>query len=402
MGDNLTIYVSTARRSRWGCQACRNRRKKCDEERPSCQACVDRRIPCVYSTPKSQRRGSSASAYVPLRQAPISAGSIANTNPRGVPANLALSTDGGFVAHFHSIVAGLISFAPCGAQNPFFAHVLPLVSASTLVRTAVEAVAAAHLHGLGAEPQLRAQTLQLDTLRQLGTALLLIYYEVVLGSSVRAARCHLRGAKAILDTDPSLGQGADGPQQQPSARMRFLCKVFLYFDVMIALSLREAPLGLRLRSPIDAAGVDETFGLTGSLWPMMQRLAELLARHHQGECVSREAEMLERELRSWSIEQEAALLQETYRRAFDSLLRVCVLSGTMSTLTWPLYTVALQARSASDRTLVEQVFVRLQQRQNMRVVEDARRSAATHWGRGRLVDSAAIQEASGDAAILLG
>ena len=299
-----------------------------------------------------------------------------------------------------------------------------------------------------------------------------------MGSSVRAARCHLRGAKAILDTDPSLAQGSDGQQPQPSARMRFLCKVFLYFDVMIALSLREAPLGLRLRSPIDAAGVDETFGLTGSLWPMMQRLAELLARHHQGECVSREAEMLERELRSWSIEraapdesslsssssssssspppppppphptttdvdaeamvqiaqtykysslltlysstlldgadgdteaspprraEEAALLQETYRRAFDSLLRVCVLSGTMSTLTWPLYTVALQARSASDRTPVEQVFVRLQQRQNMRVVEDARRSAATHWGRGRLVDSAAaIQEASGDAAILLG
>ncbi|UNI13562.1 hypothetical protein JDV02_000293 [Purpureocillium takamizusanense] len=552
MGDNLTIFVSTARRSRWGCQACRNRRKKCDEERPSCQACIDRRVPCVYSVPKSQRR--STSAYVPLRQAcsrrpvidddPGAAAIINATNHPSVilpatptPTTKTLNASGGsgssssgFVAHFHSIVAGLISFAPCGAQNPFFAHVLPLASVSTLVRTAVEAVAAAHLHGLGVAPRLRAQSLQLDTLRQLAAgcvrrgggeigadareqlvtaSLLLIYYEVVLGSSVRAARCHLRGAKAILDTDPSLlghSQGHGGVQQQqhqqPSARMRFLCKVFLYFDVMIALSLREAPLGLRLASPIDAGGVvDETFGLTGSLWPMMQRLAELLARRHQGECVSREAEVLEHELQSWSIESAApneppssssspsslsttttaaaaassssspvslasppplphptptgvdaeamvqiaqtykysSLLtlysstlldggcaiasgaaqssspppslvqQETYRRALDSLLRVCVLSGTMSTLTWPLYTVALQARSASDRTLVEQMFARLQQRQHMRVVDDARRSAAKHWGRaGQLVVdddttvAAALQEAGGDAAILLG
>ena len=203
--------------------------------------------------------------------------------------------------------------------------------------------------------------------------------------------------------------------QPEMSRFRFLLKTFQYFDVMVALSLHECPLLACVPISIDTSQIDETFGLIGSIWPIMHNLATLLARHKYGEDVTHEALVLEQDLISWPIDlanstydrDEEAMMQiaQTYkfsglltlytgldvpttnkervvavqRAAIDSLLRVCVLSGTMSTLTWPLFTVAMSSTAASDKVILQHVFSKLLERQNMKVVEGARDKILQIW-----------------------
>lgn len=199
---------------------------------------------------------------------------------------------------------------------------------------------------------------------------------------------------------------------------------------MVALSLNEPPLGLLNPPPPMQSGVDETFGLAGTLWPLMYRLADLLAKRKHDGAVATDAAELEAVLWSWTVQDGEPLKQTTkydpnweamvqiaqaykytgllvlyasgswhdsskvdlpsvvgglddaYQAALNSLLRVCVLSGSMCTLTWPLYTVAMHARSESDRTLLRQIFDKFHQRQHMRVVLDAKEKASQHWDMG--------------------
>lgn len=330
------------------------------------------------------------------------------------------------VHHFRTTVAELISFPSPECSNPFFSYILPLIHSSLLVHTAVEAVAAAHLHVLGTGALLKAEELQSKTLKLLADnlspridvddssreqalagSLLLVYYEVVLGSSARIARCHLQGVKAILDANP---RGIATP------RSGFLCKIFQYFDVTVSLSLHERPLGT-LAIPIDSlSGIDGTFGLVGTLWPKMHMLADVLARSQDGGEVMDDVEYLERELLLWipeeprgrtasgnSIYEQAMvyiakaykycglltlystivprpeLLEQTYQQAFDSLLRVSVLSGPLSTVMWPLYTVAMLASTAADKTITQHIYSKLNDRQHMKVVKAASDNVSRHW-----------------------
>ena len=165
--------------------------------------------------------------------------------------------------------------------------------------------------------------------------------------------------------------------------------------------------------------VDETFGLAGSLWPMMHSLADLLARHKHGKNVTSEAFLLEQLLLSWSVDRKredsdvddeamwqiaqsyrlsglltlysGSLLpsgsnlpchriEDTHRSAIDSLLRVCVLSGPMSTLTWPLYIVTMSSATFSDRTFLQHIFTKFLERQHMKGVEAARDKVLQMWG----------------------
>ncbi|KAI1362300.1 fungal-specific transcription factor domain-containing protein [Xylaria arbuscula] len=47
---------ATVKRSRSGCQQCRQRRRKCDEQHPSCSACMQRNLPCDWSRQASRAR----------------------------------------------------------------------------------------------------------------------------------------------------------------------------------------------------------------------------------------------------------------------------------------------------------------------------------------------------------
>ncbi|KAJ6021208.1 hypothetical protein N7540_006712 [Penicillium herquei] len=418
-------------RSRWGCMICRKRRKKCDETRPACRLCTERGVQCVY--PDWTVVKYSKTRY---RESQNSQGSLATASsehPVLLPAR-PKSTETKFIHHFHTIVASLITFTFAkpdhDVSNPFMLHILPRASTSTQVQHAVEAVAAAHLYHLGAESreratQLHSQALKLlaaelsspnldETSRMNGLAcsLLLIYYEIVLGNSAENAWCHLTGAKVLLEYH--MHQISPEPPC-----ISFFRKVFQYFNVMLALSMERRPLLITGHNgPEFIDKMDTVFGCAGQIWPLMHRLADLLARVQLGEDVSHDAQSLIESLHAWSIESspssdayleatvqianaykfcgilmlqrvipqietESGNLQqqhrEIYRSAFDCVLRVCVLSTPMATLTWPLYVVGRLAQSASDRTLILHIFSQFLEKHHMMVVDGAKNAVKNHW-----------------------
>ncbi|CAI7640119.1 unnamed protein product [Penicillium pancosmium] len=359
-----------------------------------------------------------------------------SSRPVLLPANPS-STETKFVYHFSTIVASLISFSfpRPDISNPFLLHVLPRTSNSTQVQRAVEAVAAAHLYHLGAETRDRATQLHSQALSLLATelsspqldgtarvnllagSLLLIYYEIVLGNSADNAWCHLQGAKVLLEYQDETVDGSC---------LLFFRKVFQYFNVMLALSLGRQPLVIcGVHGPEFTDRIDTVFGCAGRLWPLMHRLADLIGRIRLGEDGREEAQSLIGSLQVWSIESSQSsdaymeamvqiaraykfcgilmlrmiiisadpdpdhgLLnsqdQELYRSAFDSVLRVCVLSTPMATLTWPLYIVGRLAGSTSDRTVIMHIFSQFLEKHHMKVVDGARKAVWSYWGEGIL------------------
>ncbi|CEJ59626.1 hypothetical protein PMG11_08243 [Penicillium brasilianum] len=414
-------------RSRWGCMNCRKRRKKCSEGRPSCQLCTERGVECIYPDWTVVKYARTRQRRIQLQEANIGRPSARPTLLPAQPSN----PESRFIFHFNTILAGLISFSfpQMGAQNPFLQHVLPRTSNAAQVRYAVEAVAAGHLYHLGAESgdratQLHSRALNLlavelsrpqleETSRMnlLASSLLLIYFEIVLGNSASNAWCHLRGAKVLLECNRA---------DPESPCMLFFRKIFQYFNVMLALSLEIRPLQINADSGSDFSdNVDTVFGCTASLWPLMHHLADLMGRARLGDDITEDSKHLMAELHAWSIESSfgtdayaEAMVQiarsykfcgllmlrqavhgqkpkhhknstlqgdEEYRSAFDSVLRVCVLSLPMATLTWPLYVVGKLASSTSDRTVILHIFSHFLEKHHMKVVDGARAAVQAHW-----------------------
>lgn len=194
---------------------------------------------------------------------------------------------------------------------------------------------------------------------------------------------------------------------------------------MVALSLGQQPLFINgYQSPDFTDRMDPVFGCTGRLWPLMHHLSDLMARARLGENIKEEAERLMSSLQAWSIEPSLsadayveAMIQiarsykfcgllmlcmtvpsgqpkenggilgtrdpEIYRSAFDCVLRVCVLSAPMATLTWPLYVVGRLATISSDRTIILHIFSRFLEKHHMKVVDGARTAVKAHWGERR-------------------
>jgi hypothetical protein len=230
------------------------------------------------------------------------------------------------------------------------------------------------------------------------------------------------GSKAILE------RLAKNPSAQSNARLGFLLKIFHYFDVMIALSLRKAPLG----SPYNqeqSFDVDPIFGLTAGLWPTLHFVARFLA--NKAELITDEAtslkaleltEQLSTPFGISSTEQEklygqprvdlealvqisnayrssvllilhhevldtrdSEILNRIYSQALDSLLRIAALDGPMatySTSVWPLFTVGRYANSSSDRTILRHIFLKIYRRHHMKIVETVNISMNQMWEAG--------------------
>ena len=243
----------------------------------------------------------------------------------------------------------------------------------------------------------------------------LIYPQVILGGSAMYALCHLRGAKALLEQLSNILTMASQPG------LRFLNKIFHYFDVMVALSLQQAPLSGSCYPEQAGEIVDEVFGLTAI--PMMHRLAHILAIKKQYQIdaiIQTQAATLAQELIEWrpgqrsdvdklkddnDVDQEttiqiansyrfSALLvlcnevlnrqapeyrYQIYHQALESVLRTAALDGPMATLVWPLFTVGKYSQSPADRTLLRHIFLKLFNRQHMKVVETASNSMKLMW-----------------------
>ncbi|KAJ5244142.1 hypothetical protein N7489_004238 [Penicillium chrysogenum] len=58
------------KKSRNGCNQCKERRVKCDETRPLCSACTARELPCVYSTPCPRRYSPTETSLKPEPKPP--------------------------------------------------------------------------------------------------------------------------------------------------------------------------------------------------------------------------------------------------------------------------------------------------------------------------------------------
>ncbi|KAJ5895907.1 uncharacterized protein N7473_005306 [Penicillium subrubescens] len=411
-------------RSRWGCMTCRSRRKKCSEGQPSCQLCTERGIECIYPDWTAVKFSQTRQRRRQLQDANIGRAVARPTLLPAQPSN----HETRFIFHFNTILASLISFSfpQAGTPNPFLQHVLPRTASSVQVQYAVEAVAAAHLYHLGAESGDRATQLhskalnllavelsrpQLDEtsrMNLLASSLLLIYYEIVLGNSASNAWCHLQGAKVLLECHRTTPE---------PPFFSFFRKIFQYFNVMLALSLERRPLQINGDPGPDFTDhMDTVFGCTATLWPLMHRLADLIGRACLGGDISNESKILMDRLHSWSIESspstdayteamvqiarsykycgllmlrqagaseapEYSTLQDEqiYRSAFDSVLRVCVLSLPMATLTWPLYVVGKLASSTSDRTVILHIFSQFLEKHHMMVVDGARAAVQAHW-----------------------
>jgi hypothetical protein len=196
---------------------------------------------------------------------------------------------------------------------------------------------------------------------------------------------------------------------------------------MLAFSLGRQPLELSINNHADntqqVEPIDQVFGCSSSLWPLMHELADVIVRAQAGEDVNDKARMLKFRLQSWSVDSvglneaefeamvqiaqaykfcgllalRMAILSITsednydvssavsaeydiYQSAFSSLLRVCVLSTPMATLTWPLYVVGWLATSSGDRTVILHIFSQFLNRHNMKVVDGARNAVMAHWG----------------------
>jgi hypothetical protein len=240
-------------------------------------------------------------------------------------------------------------------------------------------------------------------------------FQIVLGNSADNAWCHLQGAKVLLEYQD---------ETVDNSCLLFFRKIFQYFNVMLALSLGRQPLVVSgVHGPDFIDRIDTVFGCAGRLWPLMHRLADLIGRIRLGEDGTEGAESLIGSLQVWSIESsqssdaymeamlqiaraykfcgilmlrmiiasadphpDHALLnsrdQELYRSAFDSVLRVCVLSAPMATLTWPLYIVGRLAGSTSDRTVIMHIFSQFLEKHHMKVVDGARKAVWSCWGEG--------------------
>ena len=205
-------------------------------------------------------------------------------------------------------------------------------------------------------------------------------------------------------------------------------KIFHYFDVMVALSLRKVPLGSPYKQ--DQSGdIDPIFGLTARLWPTLHFVAKFLASKEAmliDEGTSLKAlELTEQLSEPFTINaaaqenlngrsrvdlealvqisnayrssvllilhhevldtQDPEMLNRTYRQALDSLLRIAALDGPMatySTSVWPLFTVGRYARSSSDRTILRHIFLKIYRRHHMKIVKTADISMNQVWQAG--------------------
>ncbi|KHN95509.1 OefC [Metarhizium album ARSEF 1941] len=204
------------------------------------------------------------------------------------------------VDHFCNTLSHLIVLRE-DEGNPFQQLVLPLAHNSPPVKSAILALASAHLEGNGVEKmendeksiQFHNQAIRgLAELigegrngsrnELLAAIMLLVYYEVLVQRRhSNLVQGHLKGAMAIMRNVPN----------RIDRTSLFLDRAFRFYDVIAALSSGTAPVsdrpscdGLKglleqtgSQSPSLCESVDALLGLATSLWPVIHRLSSLLA-----------------------------------------------------------------------------------------------------------------------------
>ncbi|KAG8413483.1 hypothetical protein J3459_015366 [Metarhizium acridum] len=205
------------------------------------------------------------------------------------------------VNHFCNTISRLIVLRE-DEGNPFQQLVLPLAYNSPAVKSAIYALASAHLEAkrvwkmdndqksiqfhneaLRSLAKLIEKGNDADKNELLATIILLVYYEVLVQRQrSNLVEGHLKGAMAIM---------RNGPSRNDQTSL-FLDRAFRFYDVIAALSSGTAPVSdhpscdsfTGLLEQTDSQGsssppvsVDALLGLATSLWPVIHRLSGLLA-----------------------------------------------------------------------------------------------------------------------------
>ncbi|PWY81538.1 hypothetical protein BO94DRAFT_469998, partial [Aspergillus sclerotioniger CBS 115572] len=270
-----------ASRSRGGCVSCKNRKKKCDENRPRCSDCRRLNLPCHWSpspgSPSSEPAHdlilSSALDLVPGLD-PISSSVDGDPgspfSPSWFDVEMILRPiqplDTGFSPHLHNdddrslfnhyihIVARALSRSTTeAASNPFLATLLPMAATSETLTSVILGLSGCHwrrvypqIWGQALTRQGRALTQVSNLLSQPSrpnpqsfleactTILLLCLTELFEGTS-RIWRWHLKAAGSLL-------RAVDQPRLASTPEGTFCLQLFHYIDSMSTISRCKPPL----------------------------------------------------------------------------------------------------------------------------------------------------------------
>jgi hypothetical protein len=256
------------KRTRTGCFTCRGDGYKCDEQKPFCARCIRLGKECKgyglrlkWQNPVNPRAGN-VSKETQRRSAPTSTSlTKARTRTRiqraEVPAIIPRSMTSELppehaylMNHWSTTLAALITMAPT-AQNPFHAHVTPIVFHSKALRSAVCSMAAYHLgilkaddslHTVGTSYQIRAIASLRESIATekplVSLAAIVILqitdrlFNATFGASFGAN--HLEGAKIIIKQA--------GPEALDCHLGRFLLSICSHHDAITSVSRRESPI----------------------------------------------------------------------------------------------------------------------------------------------------------------
>ncbi|KAI0199433.1 fungal-specific transcription factor domain-containing protein [Astrocystis sublimbata] len=390
------------KRTRTGCLTCREDGYKCDEGKPSCGRCIRLGKDCKgyglklkwqnprgpqhadESTGGHQRKRKTSSTDLVRMQ---SQNSIVSAVPRSLSNGLSLG-QAYLLDHWCTTLAGLITMAPT-TQDHFHAHITPMITYSTSLRSAVCFMAAHHLNILRADSALlntalRHQIDAVSSLRktiQTNNPLLSLAVIMILQTTDRLFTTnsgvnHLEGAKAIINQA--------GPKTWDCDIGAFLLNLCCYHDAVVSVSGRTPPiLGLGGVTPYDEQ-MDPMKGLQ-VLWATIGRISSMESQHNgyidiEGESI--EAVLLDVDA-SASREGDAGETVHAYKEAayiylhrvwhnvgsphprtlrhardcLDHLFRVPVASPLVSAHAWPIWTAGCETIDSALRDRVRERIV---------------------------------------------
>ena len=164
MADDENLSSQPAKRSRKGCQTCRNRKKKCDEVHPECGGCVRNSLSCQWPLDTSQlqqprRRRRRQNGHLWTSGIDIPQGLDTMIVVFAVPSRKLLCR---LLSHFTQFSPQWMSISPGQRRNKFLSHVMPLALENPLTLNCILAASAADLMKYDVEqPELRTMALEL-------------------------------------------------------------------------------------------------------------------------------------------------------------------------------------------------------------------------------------------------
>ncbi|KAI1171764.1 fungal-specific transcription factor domain-containing protein [Nemania sp. FL0916] len=247
------------KRSRTGCITCREDGYKCDEQRPSCGRCVrlgkgckgyglrlkwqncaePRKTGKHAKTPHKRETPSVALTRRHLQQQPTPA------LPRAMSSQIP-PQHASFLHHWSTVLASLITMAPA-VQNQFHAHITPMITHSSPLRSAICFMAANHMSVVKADTSLHntATRFQLEAVsslrKSINTESPLVSLAVIMILQItdqlfttNSGVNHLEGAKGIIERA--------GPKAWNCDTGVFLLDICSYHDAVVSVSRRTPPI----------------------------------------------------------------------------------------------------------------------------------------------------------------